>query len=108
MITGEAIYKICGQLNSNLYIFYLGLLLSGNSYTYGSRDFFKEVPVYRANNTITVEIENLVIQALKCKNRNELELITEQINTKVYDLFDINEEERKYIDSSISFINDNR
>ena len=58
MITGEEKLQdiLCSILNSDLYQYYFNISLSNGSYAYGSRDYFKDIPVIKDISSDNIEI----------------------------------------------------
>ena len=97
MITGNNLEYLCGLLNSKLFIYYFKMLLAGDSYTYGSRDFFSNVPIKRIETDEQKRISSLV-NILMSNDENNSEII-QQIDSLVYSIYDISEQEINYIEN---------
>ena len=97
MITGNQIELLCAFLNSKLYRLYFELLLSNGNYAYGSRDFFKDVPVIKENdykNEIISIVKRIYVDTINVK-----ELIT-KIDDIIYQIYNLSDDEIKYIENS--------
>ena len=96
MITGNYIELLCAFLNSKLYRLYFELLLSNGNYAYGSRDFFRNVPVIKENNYQYELIS--IVEDIHLGSANVKELIT-KIDKIVYQIYNLSDDEIKYIES---------
>ena len=96
MITGEHIKYLCAVLNSNLFIFYLDLILGGQNYTYGSGNTFSSIPIKIPSDEEEI-LDKLVMRALEGEQS-----ALSSINAYIYDIFQISDTERLYIENSSS------
>lgn len=97
MITGANLEHLCGILNSQLFIHYFSMQLSGDSYAYGSREFFSCVPVIKYQSEKHRILTELVNQVLH--QENDSARLLDKINDEVYRIYEITDEERKYIEN---------
>ena len=97
MIVGDNLKSLCGILNSSLYVFYLDILLAGGCYAYGSRDFFKDIPVIQ---TCNGDLEELVDGILNCDEKEYREYEA-MINETVFEMYNLSENEKSYILSAL-------
>lgn len=74
------------------------MLLANNNYTYGSSSIFSSINIKKISNSLLESINKLVDKALSEKDN---EPIIEEINNWIFDTYDINPEERIYINSFI-------
>ena len=95
MITGKELELLCAFLNSKLYRVYFKLLLSNGAYSYGSRNFFKSVPIIKEN-TYKDEIISIV-KKIYITHRDIKGLISE-IDKIVYKIYNLSDSEIKYIE----------
>ena len=96
MITGEHIKYLCAVLNSNLFIFYLDLILGGQNYTYGSGNTFSSIPIKIPSDEEEI-LDKLVMRALEGEQS-----ALSSINAYIYNIFQISDTERLYIENSSS------
>ena len=97
MITGKSIKYLCAILNSNLFIFYLNLILGGENYTYGSGNVFGSIPIKpplpEEETKIDVLVESALVGNLSAQT---------SINQYVYKIFQLSNDEQLYIENSSS------
>lgn len=97
MITGKSIKYLCAILNSNLFIFYLNLILGGENYTYGSGNVFGSIPIKpplpEEETKIDVLVESALVGNLSAQS---------SINQYVYKIFQLSNDEQLYIENSSS------
>lgn len=96
MITGEQIKYLCALFNSKLFIFYLNILLAGESYAYGSGNTFSNINVKKISNTSNNEIVKLVDIVL---NKEHSLKDIDNINQWIYETYSLSTEEILYIES---------
>jgi len=92
MITGNHLSYLCAILNSRLYRFYFSLILGGNSYAYGARDVFIEIPVLQDFSAET-EIHTAVKRIMDVNDHSA----EEQIDALIYSLFKLTDTEIRYL-----------
>ena len=97
MITGKSIKYLCAILNSNLFIFYLNLILGGENYTYGSGNVFASIPIKLSLPEEETKIDVLVESALSGNLSAQ-----QSINQYIYKIFQLSDDEQLYIENSSS------
>ena len=97
MITGQQLELLCAFLNSKLFRAYFELLLSNGNYAYGSRDFFKDVPIVKESiysNSLISMVKEIYTEKVN------LEDITSKIDSIIYKIYDLSESEKEYIENN--------
>ena len=95
-LTGEKLFDILGMLNSKLILFYFKNCLGTTSGVGTNRWLKYTVEQLPLVNKIPEMFSELVKKRISLKN--EYEEIKAEINRKVYDFYDLNEEEIAFIE----------
>ena len=92
---------LCSLLNSKLIKFWLKKCgkLQGNNYQLDSEPLMK-IPIYNCDNELSSKIESLFNMILDCPN--DYKIYSDKIDSIIFDLYDITDEEREYIEKSVN------
>ena len=100
MITGTDIEIICALCNSTLFQFYLSKILSSGNYQYGSGIFFEKLPLVKIQNEDKKNIlKNMVLELQENYSKSKVA----EIDSMIFDLYNISQDERNIIKVSIDF-----
>ena len=97
MITGQQLELLCAFLNSKLFRAYFELLLSNGNYAYGSRDFFKNVPIVKESIYSNILIS--MVKEIYAKKVSSEDIIN-RIDSIIYKIYDLSESEKEYIENN--------
>lgn len=97
MITGEKLELLCAIMNSTLYKFYLQIMFSNGAYTYGSSNFFSQLPILKnCNREETIcELVNILLKSYSEEIYNKLDKI-------IFEVYNISSNEIDYIYEKLS------
>ena len=97
MITGQQLELLCAFFNLKLFRAYFELLLSNGNYAYGSRDFFKNVPIVKESIYSNILIS--MVKEIYAKKVSSEDIIN-RIDSIIYKIYDLSESEKEYIENN--------